>query len=63
MPQPTINYRARASIESRAHAQHEAALMRWESVEVLNVWLSQRCESAWRELRHPEWPELSIADA
>ena len=49
--------------DRRRQIWHEAALMRWESVEVLNVWLSQRCESAWRELRHPEWPELSIADA
>ena len=28
----------------------------------LNEWLEQRCRAAWREMLHPEFPELTLAD-
>ncbi len=34
----------------------------FKSLEGLNEWLHQRCLSLWQELRHPEQPELSIAE-
>jgi len=49
--------------DRRRQIWHEAIRQRWESLDVLNVWLSERCLQAWQELRHPQWPELTVADA
>jgi len=49
--------------DRRRQIWHEAIRMRWESLDVLNVWLSERCRQAWLELRHPQWPELTVEEA
>lgn len=48
--------------DRRRQVWHEAALQRWESLQVLNDWVANQCHEAWR-LRHPQWPELTIEDA
>lgn len=40
----------------------EAGERRWSSLVELNAWLSEACQSAWAEMAHPEWPELTVAD-
>ena len=40
----------------------EAGERRWASLAELNAWLSEACQSAWAEMAHPEWPELTVAD-
>jgi len=40
----------------------EAGERRWASLVELNAWLSQACQSAWAEMAHPEWPELTVAE-
>lgn len=35
----------------------------FESLEALNAWLEQRCMGLWRELRHPDQPGLTVAEA
>ena len=49
--------------DRRRQIWHEAIRVRWESLDVLNVWLSERCRQAWLELRHPQWPELTVDEA
>ena len=49
--------------DRRRQIWHEAIRMRWESLDVLNIWLAERCRQAWHELRHPQWPELTVAEA
>ena len=48
--------------DRRRQIWHEAIRQRWESLDVLNIWLGERCKAAWQELRHPQWPELTVAD-
>jgi transposase len=40
----------------------EVGERRWASLAELNEWLTQACRTAWSEMRHPEWSELSVAD-
>jgi len=40
----------------------EAGERRWGSLEELNDWLSRSCRSGWAEMRHPQWPELTVED-
>ncbi len=49
--------------DRRRQIWHDAVSIRWESLEVLNIWLAERCHQAWKQLRHPQWPELSVEDA
>lgn len=35
----------------------------FENLEALNAWLEQRCLALWADLRHPEQPGISIAEA
>jgi len=49
-------------LDRRRQIWREAAERRWVSFEEINGWLSQSCRAAWEEMRHPEWPELTIAD-
>lgn len=49
--------------DRRRQIWHDAIGIRWESLEVLNIWLAERCQQAWKQLRHPQWPELSVEDA
>ena len=49
--------------DRRRQIWHDAIGIRWESLEVLNIWLAERCQQAWKQQRHPQWPELSVEDA
>ena len=40
----------------------EAGERRWTSLEELNAWLQQACVESWSSMRHPQWPELTVAD-
>ena len=35
---------------------------RWVDLEELNAWLVEACLKAWQEMKHPQWPELTVAD-
>lgn len=35
----------------------------WASFAELNAWLAEECRASWEILRHPQWPELSLAQA
>jgi len=48
--------------DRRRHIWREAAQRRWASLAELNSWLLQACQDSWSELKHPDWPELSVAD-
>ncbi len=48
--------------DRRRHIWREAAERRWASLAELNAWLVQACQDSWSELRHPDWPELTVAD-
>jgi len=37
--------------DRRRQIWHEAIRQRWESLDVLNIWLGERCKAAWQELR------------
>ncbi len=40
----------------------EAGERRWVNLEELNDWLSRTCRSGWAEMKHPEWPELTVEE-
>ena len=40
----------------------EIAEQRWDDLDALNDWIRQACLKAWAEMKHPEWPELTVAD-
>lgn len=40
----------------------EVSERRWVSLAELNNWLTPACQTAWSEMRHPEWSELIVAD-
>jgi len=40
----------------------EAGERRWASLDELNAWLQQACVESWSNMRHPQWPELTVAD-
>ena len=48
--------------DHRRQIWQEAGERRWASLEELNTWLAERCRSSWESMRHPEWPELSVAE-
>lgn len=48
--------------DSRRRIWHEARQERFGSFAELNAWLAVRCRALWSECRHPEYPELTIAD-
>lgn len=48
--------------DRRRHIWREAAEKRWSSLGELNAWLLQACQDSWRDLTHPDWPELTVAD-
>ncbi|WP_265094970.1 IS21 family transposase [Burkholderia vietnamiensis] len=47
--------------DRRRQIWHEAALRRWETLELLNEWVAGQCRQAW-QMRHPQWPELTVED-
>ena len=48
--------------DSRRRIWQDAGKERFGSFAELNVWLLERCRMLWRELRHTEYEELSIAE-
>ena len=48
--------------DRRRQVWQEGANRRWASLEELNAWLAERCKAAWDAMRHPQWPELTVAD-
>ena len=38
------------------------AEQRWPSLEALNESLAERCRQTWQDLKHAEWPEMTVAD-
>ncbi|MGZ8968674.1 MAG: IS21 family transposase [Telluria sp.] len=48
--------------DSRRRIWIEAQTRKFASFAELNAWLGQRCRALWGEMRHPEYPELSVAD-
>ncbi|HRF84563.1 MAG TPA: IS21 family transposase [Pseudoxanthomonas sp.] len=40
----------------------EAGERRWASLAELNAWLREACVGAWKDMAHPEWSHLSVAD-
>jgi transposase len=48
--------------DSRRRIWIEAQTRKFASFAELNAWLGQRCRALWSEMRHPEYPALSVAD-
>ena len=48
--------------DSRLRIWQDAGKERFGSFSELNVWLLERCRGLWRELRHPEYGELTVAE-
>ena len=48
--------------DSRRRIWREAQQERFSSFAELNAWLAVRCRALWSECRHPEYPNLTIAD-
>ncbi len=49
--------------DRRRQIWREATETRWGSLEALNDWLGQQCRMVWAETKHPEWPELTVAES
>ncbi len=48
--------------DSRRRIWIEASKRRWHSLAELNAWLAERCRELWKELRHPEHKQFSVAE-
>ncbi len=48
--------------DRRRNVWRELGERRWSTLAELNEWLHNACVNAWSEMRHPEWPELTVAD-
>ena len=48
--------------DSRRRIWLDAHNCQFSSFAELNAWLGERCRTLWGELRHPEYPALSVAD-
>ena len=48
--------------DRRRQIWREAMETRWTDFASLNEWLGKQCRMLWTEIKHPEWPELTIAD-
>jgi hypothetical protein len=48
--------------DSRRRIWIEAQTRKFASFAELNAWLGQRCRALWTDMRHPEYPALSVAD-
>jgi transposase len=51
------------NVQDRRRQIWQAVLARdWHDLEELNTWLGERCRTAWQELRHPQWPQRTVAE-
>src|SRR5450830_909480 len=48
--------------DSRRRVWHEARQERFGSFAELNAWLAVQCKRLWNECRHPDYPDLTVAD-
>jgi len=48
--------------DSRRRIWQDAGKQRFSSFAELNDWLLKRCTTLWRELRHPEYSELTVSE-
>jgi hypothetical protein len=48
--------------DRRRQIWREAMETRWSDLETLNDWLAKQCRMVWSEMKHPEWPELTVAE-
>ena len=48
--------------DRRRQIWQEIAARDWASLAELNAYLTKRCRSSWEEMRHPEFPERTVAD-
>ena len=48
--------------DRRRQLWQEAGSRRWSSLADLNQWLLQECRQSWSNMRHPQWPELTVAE-
>lgn len=49
--------------DSRRRVWQEAAKERFGSYGELNAWLAQRCRQLWSEIAHPEYRDVTVAEA
>ena len=48
--------------DRRRQIWREVVETRWKDLETLNDWLGQQCRRVWSETKHPDWPELTVAE-
>ena len=48
--------------DRRRQIWQAASQQRWPDLETLNHWLAEQCRQAWQDMRHPDWPALTIAE-
>src|SRR5258708_7671632 len=48
--------------DSRRRIWHDARQERFSSFVELNTWLDKRCHTLWAECRHPDYPDLTLAN-
>ena len=48
--------------DRRRQIWREVMETRWTDLDALNDWLGQQCRMVWAETKHPEWPELTVAE-
>jgi transposase len=48
--------------DSRRRIWIDAATQRFPSFAALNLWLGERCQTLWQEIRHPQHKGLSVAE-
>lgn len=48
--------------DSRRRIWHDARQRCFASFADLNVWLGERCRALWDEVRHPDYPDLTVAE-
>ena len=48
--------------DRRRQIWQAAGERRWENLDELNAWVGEHCRSSWETMRHPQWPELTVAE-
>jgi len=48
--------------DSRRRIWVDAGNQRFSSFAALNIWLGERCQALWQEIRHPEHKDFSVAE-
>jgi transposase len=48
--------------DRRRQIWHTALEQRWADTEEINAWLAERCRASWDEMRHPQWPDRTVAE-